>query len=316
MNISVIIPALNNKPLLEKNLPKVLAALNEVNNSKKQIIISDDNSNDGTLEYLNSLKTSFVKNNIELIAITNKSQRGFSSNVTNAISYAKGDILLLLNTDVSPTKNFINPLLKHFSDASVFAVGCLEETKDESGTEQTYGRSKGYFKKGFIMHMSQDAFKGKETFWVSCGSGAFRKKIWDSLGGLDKLYNPFYWEDIDLSYRAVKSGYKIVFEPQSVVEHQHEEGAIKTSFKKTTVNKIVYRNQFHFFWKNVTDGNLILKHLLWLPYHIVNSVLNGDINFLQGLGLAILRYPSTKKARAEAKKLFKLSDDQILKQFS
>ncbi len=315
MNISVIIPALNNKPLLEKNLPKIVVALNQVKNSKKQIIVSDDNSHDGSLDYLQSLKPLFLEDNIELIAVKNNSERGFSSNVANAVSYATGDILVLLNTDVSPAKDFIDPLLKHFSDDNVFAVGCLEETTDDEGIERNYGRSRGYFKRGFIMHESKDAFKGMGTFWVSCGSGAFRKDIWVKLNGLDKLYNPFYWEDIDLSYRAVKSGYKIIFEPKSLVQHHHEKGAIKTSFKKDTVSKIAYRNQFHFFWKNVTDANLILSHLLWLPYHIINSILHGEVTFLQGLTLAILRYPETRESRIKAKKQFKLTDAQILQQF-
>ena len=315
MNLSVIIPALNNKSLLQKNLPLVMEALNQIEKSKKQVIVSDDNSEDNSLEYLESLKDLFAKNNIDLTAVKNRSERGFSSNVNNAVSYATGDILILLNTDVSPSKDFINPLLKHFSDDKVFAVGCLEETTNESGAEKVYGRSKGYFKKGFIMHDAQEAFSGNRTFWVSCGSGAFKKKTWELLGGLDTLYNPFYWEDIDLSYRAVKSGYKIIFEPKSIIKHQHEKGAIKTSFKKGLVNKIAYRNQFHFFWKNVTDKNLILKHLLWLPYHIINSLLKRDFNFLAGLSLAILRYPQTWHARREIIRQFKLSDSQIMQQF-
>ncbi|PJE58197.1 MAG: glycosyltransferase family 2 protein, partial [Candidatus Portnoybacteria bacterium CG10_big_fil_rev_8_21_14_0_10_36_7] len=43
-----------------------------------------------------------------------------------------------------------------------------------------------------------------------------------SLNGFDELYSPFYWEDIDLSYRAWKTGYTVLFDPQVLVEHHHE----------------------------------------------------------------------------------------------
>ena len=51
------------------------------------------------------------------------------------------------------------------------------------------------------------------------------------LGGFDGLYDPFYWEDIDLSYRAQKSGYKVIFEPKSIVTHEHEKGTVKEMFE-------------------------------------------------------------------------------------
>ncbi len=107
----------------------------------------------------------------------------------------------------------------------------------------------------------------RNTLWVSGGSAAFRKSIWVKLTGLNTLYNPFYWEDIDISYRAQKAGYKVIFEKESIVVHDHQQGAIKTIYSDDQIKKIAYRNQFFFVWLNITDMKYICSHILWLPYH-------------------------------------------------
>ena len=150
------------------------------------------------------------------------------------------------------------------------------------------GSGIGYWHQGFVLHSVGDLIS-TNTFWVSGGSGAFKSRIWNKLGGLDILFNPFYWEDIDLSYRAMKSGYKLIFEKNSVVIHEHEEGVIKSKFKPKNVQKIVYRNQFFFVWKNITDKKLLLSHLLWLPYHFLTAIVRKDWIFLQGFLLALLQ---------------------------
>ena len=61
--------------------------------------------------------------------------------------------------------------------------------------------------------------------------------MWLKLGGMDTLYSPFYWEDIDLSYRAWKSGYQILYDPNIIVEHHHE-STIAKYFDKKKVSDI------------------------------------------------------------------------------
>mgnify|MGYP001581595392 CR=1 FL=1 len=128
-----------------------------------------------------------------------------------------------------------------------------------------------------------------DTDWGSCGSGAFRKSLWNELNGLDEIYNPFYWEDIDLSYRAKKRGYKIFFEPKSVVIHKHEEGAIKQKYSAEQIETISYRNQFLFAWKNMNSWRLWISHLLWLPYHFAKALVRGDFAFYLGFFYAFVK---------------------------
>ncbi len=282
MNVSIIIPNYNGAELLKKNLTSVFDAARAYKQGEVEIIVVDDSSTDGSVDFIK-----LQKNAIKLIE--NKKNLGFSSTVNCGVAEATGEIIILLNTDVAPEKNFLAPLVKHFSDPSVFAVGCMDKSI-EDGKVVLRGRGIGKWQRGFLVHARGEVDK-TDTLWVSGGSGAFRKSIWDKLGGFNKLYNPFYWEDIDLSYRAVRAGYKIMFEPKSIVVHKHEEGIIKRKYSQFQIKIIAYRNQFIFVWQNAKDFSLLLQHFFWLPYHFSKALTSFDFAFFLGFFQAFLLLP-------------------------
>lgn len=313
MNLSIIIPNYNGEKLLRKNLPLILEAVKDYSKGKIEIIIPDDPSTDNSRVFIKQFIESIKERNVTGLTINNdkKDKAGFSKNVNRGVSIATGDILILLNSDVYPHRDFLEALLRHFEDESVFAAGCLDESI-ESGKKVLRGRGVGSFKGGFLVHKA-GAIDKKTTLWVSGGSGAFRKSIWEKLGGFDPLYDPFYWEDIDLSYKAQKSGYKVIFEPESIVTHEHEKGTVKELFEEIYVRKISYRNQFIFVWKNITDPDLIAEHIFWLPYHAIKALIALDWQFFTGFFLAVVNFARINKSKQSAKKLFIKTDHQILK---
>lgn len=315
MKISIIIPNYNGEELLKKNLPKVFEAIDVYINGKKEIIVADDCSLDNSISVLRQLKPQMESSYPDIIfkLIENDKNIGFSSNINKGVRSASGDILILLNSDVIPEKYFLKPLMRHFEDEKIFAAGCMDKSIEE-GKIVLRGRGIGSWKRGFLMH-SRGEVDRTNTLWVGGGSGAFRKSIWDKLGGFSSLYDPFYWEDIDLSYRALKSGYKIVFEPKSVVVHEHEKGAIKSTYSNFKVKTIAYRNQFIFVWKNTTDFNLLSLHLIWLPYHFIKAFINKDWIFFRGLTMAVLLLPRIIVARIKSQKYFVKSDRDTAKDF-
>lgn len=314
MNLSIIIPNYNGEKLLRQNLPKVLAAVKDYK-GKVEIIIADDPSTDTSAKTITAFIKSIKEKHIigKTIANKNKKEAGFSKNVNRGVSLATGEILILLNTDVAPHKDFLQPLLAPFADEKMFAVGCMDESIEREGTVLR-GRGIGRWQRGFLIHSAGSVDK-TNTLWVSGGSSAFRRSIWDKLKGLDVLYNPFYWEDIDLSYRALKSGYKTAFASKSIVVHEHEKGAIK-KFKKDQVQTVAYRNQFIFVWKNITDKRYLFSHLIWLPYHFATALTRGDWKFFQGFFAALALLGRIQEKRRRTQKSFVLSDRQILAQYS
>lgn len=153
------------------------------------------------------------------------------------------------------------------------------------------GRGIARWERGMYVHLRGEVDK-TDTAWVSGGSGAFRKSMWKKFGGMNPIFNPFYWEDIDLSYRAVKAGYKILFDPTSIVVHEHEQGIIKQEYSAFHVKTIAYRNQFLFIWKNSSDLHVWIEHVLWTPVRLLQAAFRGDAPMLLGYWLALWKLPA------------------------
>src|SRR5690348_11096485 len=107
-----------------------------------------------------------------------------------------------------------------------------------------------------------------------------------------------------------------MFEPKSVVVHKHSVGAIQSSASTSKIQKIAYRNQILFVWLNITDLDKIFSHIIWLPIHIIMSLVAGDKAFLAGFLDALIRLPSAMFCRAKNVKNFSKTDQEIFDKFS
>jgi len=276
-NVSVVIPNYQLQPL-KKTLPFILKAC-----PKAEIIIVDDASPDNAVSY-------FKKNFPKVKVIKNKNNQRFSLCCNLGVKTAKGNIVILLNSDVIPQKNFLKPLLSHFTDKKVFAVSSLEIEKT-GGVEKLSGKNTCSFKRGFLVHQAANItslVKSSDNCWASGGSMAVDKDKYLEIGGMDSLYKPAYWEDIDLSFRAKELGYKIIFEPRSKVYHNHQT-TNKSVFGQRQMETIAMRNQFLFVYKNIHGLNL-LQHFLWLPYHLVFTTIRTKGVFLHAFTQALTKW--------------------------
>jgi GT2 family glycosyltransferase len=298
VKFSIVIPSWNGEKLLKKNLPAVLKT------GADEVIVVDDGSTDGSRKYIKKLTNYELRisglKRLRIRAVFNKKNLGFAASVNRGVKVAKGDIVVLLNNDVVPEEDFLKPLEKDFQDPKVFAV---------SLGEPQWSWAKGKWVKGFIEHEPGEKTKVPHiSFWASGGSGAFRKGIWGKLGGMDNLYHPFYWEDVDLSYRAWKRGYKVVWDPKAVVYHKHE-GTI-SRFPKKYVSLIVERNRLLFIWKNITSNKMILEHKFWLFKKLLTSP-----GYWRPFLMACLKFPSVLKRRFKEIKEVKIKDEDVFSQF-
>lgn len=301
MHVSVIIPSFNGRSLLEKNLPSVFTALQD----DDEVIIVDDASRDDTLSWMQStyslihdecipnqttgepphdlLCFSGVQKKRKIQVLVNQSNQRFGVSCNLGVQASHHEIILLLNNDVSPTPGFLQPLLSHFNESRVFGVGCKEIASAEGNRE--YGRSTAWFERGFYVHKRSDDQNGSDTAWVAGGSGAFRRSMWMELHGFDPDFKPAYGEDIDLSFRAQQRGWKTLFEPRSVVFHNHE-STNASVFGQRNIEIMSFKNACLFMWKTAPLGEKI-QHLFWLPYHLVFTTARSKGAFLQGFWLAV-----------------------------
>ena len=299
--VSVIIPNYNGEELLSHNLPNVIKFCKAC-----EIIIVDDASSDGSVKLIK-------KSYRDIKLIKNSRNLGFARSINIGVESASGDLVLLLNSDVSPREDFLDSALKQFKDKKLFAVA-LADFSHENGKIIKRGRGGAVFEKGFVNHFKLPSEFG-ETLWVSGGSGLFDKEKFKALGGFDPIYAPFYWEDIDLSFRAWQIGWRCIFEPKSQVDHFHEKGAIKKSSSKFFVKTVSYKNQFIFVWKNIEDYLLMIQHLLWLPYHFTKALINLDFAFFVGFLWAVLKLPVLIFNFSLFTFHFSLSDREVIKKF-
>lgn len=293
MRVSIIIPNFNGAQLLSDNLPFIKEAMKNSKNKILEVIVVDDGSTDNSIEVLKGYD--WVK------IIKHKVNRGFSSTVNTGVRGSKGSLIALLNTDVRPMTNFLESAIKHFDDKRVFGV---------SLHEKGYGWSKGKFRDGFIVHEPGSETKSfHQSFWASGGSAIFNKETWTDLGGLDeRLFSPFYWEDVDISYRAQKRGFTVLWDPEAMVLHNHESTISK--LKRKHVSRIQERNHLIFIWKNLTSTRLFRKHILALLRRTLNHP-----GYIRIVLMAMLRLPKIISARNKESRESKVSDEAILARF-
>jgi len=242
--ISVIVTNWNSVKLLNKYFPQVI----KTSELAQEIIFADDASSDDSVKYVSELQ----KNHPKIHIIAHRANLGFGENSNDAVKKARGEFVVLLNSDISPHPDYLNPSLKHFTDPKVFGIGFAE-----IGHENY---AKLMWKEGYIQHRPETSASSHISGWVSGGSSIIRREIFLKLGGFDPVYAPFYSEDLDLGYRAWKSGYKCLWEPRCRVEHRHE--STISRFPKYTLDYVKERNRLLTVWRNITDPKMLFENRL------------------------------------------------------
>jgi len=220
--VSIIIVNYNGKELLQKCLDSLL----KVNYDNFEIILVDNNSTDGTVEFI-------TKNYPSLIIIKLDSNKGFAEPNNVAAKISKGKYLLFLNNDTVVTPNFISEMVKVMETDKKIAI-CQSLLLKPDGSVDSSG--------DFIDHLGvvyNSKTKIDEIREVSSARGAsmlVRSDIFEKLDGFDQKFF-ITFEDVDLCWRSWILGYRVLIIPTSIVYH---EGGI-------TIKKIKSEIAFHGF---------------------------------------------------------------------
>lgn len=289
--ISVVIPTYKNKDKFLSNLKHNSRYLNGC-----EIIIVNDNPNSSLTKDLNGYQSiQLYENTVNL---------GFGLAVNLGVQKARHKLVMLLNDDVILNDDkFKNHEDKFKKNKKLFAITFAQQEKDGS----IVGHNQIFWKKGLFFH-KKSVLKSNINAWAEGGSCIVDREKFLNLKGFDPIYSPFYWEDIDLSYRAWKNGYELIYDPNTVVKHHHQT-TIGQFYNPDTISVIAFRNQFLFIWKNISDRAFIASHLALLIPNIIYYLLAGQKNFLIGLFAAI------KKIFQIQRNNYKISDKIILDKF-
>ena len=148
---------------------------------------------------------------------------GFLECCNSAVAQARGEFVVLLNSDTRVAAGWLDELIEAFDlfpkagmvGSKLFnADGTLQEAGGivwRDGSAHNYGRSAN-------PNLPQYCFARQADF-ISGASIAIRKSVWNELGGFDPEYKPAYCEDADLAFRLRRAGYEVWFVPTSRAIH-------------------------------------------------------------------------------------------------
>ncbi len=255
--ISVIIPVYKQKELFLTNLAHNLPFF-----SGHEVIIVNDDPETQIKNEVAKLFTEHSWPDSSYSLVEHSKNQGFSASVNDGVARAAGDYILLLNTDVVLHDQSWERAESYLqSHPQIFAVGFAQHERNGA----LVGRNAIYFKSGLFHHKAL-SFSTETTVlstaWAEGGSSLFRKSMWRLLGGFDIAYSPFYWEDVDLGYRARLRGWESVFDPAIRVDHQHG-GTTTAHFHTDQVKSIAYQHQLY-FTKKFAKGAQKVAYYLYL----------------------------------------------------
>ena len=271
-SVSIIIPAYNEGKVIEKTIRSVI----ELSYSQKEIIVVDDGSRDDTLKI-----AKLMERNNPIRVISKKKNGGKWGALNKGIKSSKSDIIVCIDADTVLDKNAIQPLVSHFIDSTVGAV---------AGNIKVGNREKILTKLQALEYISNlniqrrsEAFFGKVTV-VPGPLGAFRKSIIKEVG----FYTgDTFAEDADLTFKILRAGYKIKYEPKSI------------GYTEAPISIFDLAKQRYRWYRGLLQ--VIIKHkgmifnpkyrttgLFMIPWVSLNGLIFSWFNFFAGMWTFIL----------------------------
>jgi len=306
---TIVIPNWNGRDLLEKYLPSVLAAAEEVPGS--EVLVVDNGSTDDSVAFV---RERFPQVRVLPLA----SNLGFGGGSNAGFRAAAHDIVVLLNSDMRVEPGFLAPLLAGFTDAQVFSVACQIFFSDPNKIREETGLTETWWQGGAVRVRHRDDPQISGLFPCAYGGGgscAFDRAKFLELGGFDELLAPFYMEDTDIGYLAWKRGWKNLYQPASVVYHEHR-GTIGKRFSNAYIQGVLRKNFLLFTWKNIHEWRRLLSHFAFTWLGALITWLAGDSperGSFMGIARAFLQLPQAIGARSRARRLAVVSDTEALR---
>jgi GT2 family glycosyltransferase len=267
--VAIAVLSYNGLDLLKQLLPKIV----ETCPTYSKVFVIDNASVDETSAYV---KENFIS--VELVTL--KINRGFTNGYIEGLKQIDAEYYVLISNDVEVAPHWVEPVIDYMENNK--DVGAAQpkvrwqkqkELFEYSGAAGGYIDTLGYpFCRGRIFSTLEEDNNQynsvEDVFWVSGCCFFVRSEIWEILGGFDNDYYA-HMEDIDLSWRIIKLGYRNVVVPDSVVFHIG--GALITYGSPQKIFRN-YRNNLLMLAKNLPKNEVLPKILIRLVLDGVSGI--------------------------------------------
>ena len=259
--VAVVILNWNGRALMEKYLSGVVQL------TEAPVVVADNGSEDDSLAWLQEhfpevRRLSFDKN------------YGFAEGYNKAIEAVEAEYVVLLNSDVKVTENWLRPMLAYMENHPEVAACQPKILSLHDPSEFEYAGAAG----GFIDALGYPFCRGRiqslveedngqydstvDVFWATGACMLIRREDYLSAGGLDADFFA-HMEEIDLCWRLNARGKRLVCLPQSVVFHLGGGTLNAGNPRKTFLN---FRNNLLMLYKNLPEKDLrpvMRKRAFW-----------------------------------------------------
>ncbi len=276
--VTIVIPNYNGK----KFLKDCLRSLGK-QTLMAPVIIVDNASTDGSVEYINQLIAEKPAKYPEVIIKEFPTNTGFAHAVNVGIEMADSEYVLLLNNDTVSEETMTEKLVAAIERSKrIFSAGAKmlsmknPDVIDDSGDL--------YCALGWAFSPGRDkdskSYSKRASITSACaGAAIYRKSVFEQIGMFDDAHF-CYLEDVDLGYRARIYGYKNMFEPSAVVYHAGSgtSGSRHNAFKE----ELTAANSIYFIYKNMP----VLQVVINLPLLIAGILIKQIYFAKKKLGVA------------------------------
>jgi len=219
IEVSIVIPSRNSQRTIEKTIASIFA--NDYPKSKYEVIVVDSSEDASYLE----------KFKIRLIKIKPTKERIANLQRNVGAKAARGRFVLYTDSDCIVPRNWIKTIVKNFADGDIAVVGGGVTTK--GNLYDTYMQNAI---KPATRSFEETEVTTKDNFhkrmWPLGANQAYRKEVLEKVGYFNEKIQ--FYEEVDVLWRIVSRGYKVVSVPGITVKHSYNKnflGVMKTYFR-------------------------------------------------------------------------------------
>ncbi len=267
------------------HLRKCLPGLNKINYPNFEIIVVDNASTDGSIEYIK-------KNYPKIKIIVNKKNLGFAGG--NNVGYKKttGDYILFLNNDTTVTNNFVTKLVNKIGEDSRYAgVQAKILSMDNNNRLDSVGAF--LTNTGFLYHygyyqLNKKSYDKIKLLYTAKGACMlFRRAVIESVGLFDGDFFA-YFEETDFCHRVWLAGYTIGYAPEAIIYHKI--GGTSNNMNNAFIQFHSFKNRINSYIKNLGPIELIKilpLHLLLCEIAAIIFIIRNRFDLFIGINKAI-----------------------------
>jgi GT2 family glycosyltransferase len=314
--VTVVIPHRDGTDILRH----ALIHLQKTRYPNFEIVVSSGGSTDGSLD---RVRAEFP----DVRVIASSANWGFAAACNAGIRGSTGPYVALLNNDTETDPGWLSRLVETAeTDPGIAAVGAkvLQFTRRDrfdyagaaGGELDLFGYPYAWGRVFDTLETDTGQYDStRDVFWASGAALLLRRSALDRIGLLDETFFA-HMEEIDLQWRLLRAGYRVVCQPSAVVYHRGGGTLDSAALRKMVLN---HRNSLAMLMKNHSCETLawVLPFRLCLEALTIGaSIARGEIRraaaVVLGLSGAVRRLPSILLGRRKAQAGAVLSESRFL----